>query len=207
MNKKGFTITEIIVALGLMAAVASIVVPLMSYQSQSNYGVRLKNALSIIEQATNEIIQDETTFPEGTLTNQPLSYSSNVQDILYCQEFIKKVNVIYTDANASTLDGTTACGIAGSGLPSEYTFRTINGMRWMFGGWFTDHDGDPSTPKVKSIWVDLDGENGALNISSPNTVTPNENEIAYFEVDETGKVTVKDFPAANSYGATLLLSN
>jgi prepilin-type N-terminal cleavage/methylation domain-containing protein len=135
MTKKGFTLTETLVALAVISVIAAFTIPLLIEALPDNNKFLFKSAYKLAENIVSELVADNSLYPNGSFTNA-------TDSSFFCDNFSDKVNTI----------GTVTCtgnDTPGSGVPN---FTTSNGMKWWgFNNAFS---------ATENIWVDIDGEAG-----------------------------------------------
>ena len=61
--KKGFTLSEVMVTLGVLGVLAAILIPAITKVTPSTERVMFKKAHATLEKAVSEMIEDETNYP------------------------------------------------------------------------------------------------------------------------------------------------
>lgn len=143
--RRGFTLSEVLVAIAILAAITSITVPLVVSTADYNNSVMYKSAFRIVEDVTREAVEDWQNFPTGSLSNTSKAF---------CNKFKASVNTIDTPPAGVTVAG---CDGASDISASISTFITTNGMSWYFiENDFID-EGTGDSHNYLKIQVDLDG--------------------------------------------------
>jgi prepilin-type N-terminal cleavage/methylation domain-containing protein len=118
MNKKGFTLAEVLITLGIIGVVAAMTIPtLMNQTGQAEFKTGFKKVISTLSQAvTMSVALNSTDF--STLASTPTTDEGSVYGMLN-----GRMNVIKTAYNDATiLGGTPTIGAA------NYTLFFNDGM-------------------------------------------------------------------------------
>lgn len=129
-NKKGFTLSEVMVAIGVLGVLAAMLVPAIMNNAPDSNKIMFKKAYFSLESTVNDLINDDTNYPEDG-TGTPCVDTSGVTvncgfntltlagtsvpagNNKFCYLLSDKMNTI-------TSDCTTAIG----------TFTTTDGIYW-----------------------------------------------------------------------------
>jgi competence protein ComGC len=132
MFKKGFTTSEMLICLGIVACLAAMLIPQIISKRPNKEKAMFRKTYSVIERVVSELINNDELYPsdlderEGFAYYDTETYSSNNTGETFCNEFAKKVNTngeIECD-KSHILDSTN----------STPTFSTNDGVDWYFVG-------------------------------------------------------------------------
>lgn len=129
-NKKGFTLPEVMVTLGVLGILAAILVPAITKSAPDSKKVMFKKAYSTLETAVSELINDDVNYP-ATAKDVLEGTSISVQVGLHYQDV---TGVVPSDANkfcyllsqVMNTVGTVKCATA----DTPKTFMTSDGILW-----------------------------------------------------------------------------
>lgn len=198
-----FTLTELLIALGVIAILCAILLPMIFNILPNKNVVMAKRAFYATKTAVSELINDETCYPDKTLDATDKRYGfDDGRGYANCQswggttdtaayienegEASKKFFTLF----ASKL-GANASESSGSGTSSDLIMATNDNMIWTFkqGDKFgkTSNTGIGDIDKSVTIMVDVNGE------EKPNTDTGNGDNLDQFtmKVYTDGRVTVE----------------
>ncbi len=105
--KKGFTLAEMLIALGVMGGILAITIPVAINSGGNQVGPLFKSAFKNTETLVGDLINDVSLYPAGKLTEDT-----------FCNNFFSKLNTV------GTVDDTT------STIPDAHNAPTPKGMRW-----------------------------------------------------------------------------
>jgi prepilin-type N-terminal cleavage/methylation domain-containing protein len=213
MFKKGFTISELMIALAIIACIAAMLIPYIVKNRPNKEKAMFRKAYYIVERVVSELINNDELYPSDMDERQGFSYydsensDSNDTGKTFCNEFAKKVNTtgdVNCDAAHILSDDNTTP-----------TFTTTDGVDWYFvTNNFCDPDyvddkatcqyPDSSTPACPTqasdvspytcIYLDINGS------AAPNSFTINDGSPAdrfKIYIYYNGKVQIEsDSPAA-----------
>lgn len=180
--KKGFSLTELMIALTVIGIIASLSIPVITKSISDTNRSLFKSAVSSIETVVSELVSDTSLYPSGELDGN------------FCNDFVNKVNTIgSSDCTTST-------------YPTIPNFTTSNGMRW----YRFDRGGTTfvTTPASNCMISDINGievfNNTCLSIrvdvdgpgKGKNTIGQ---DIFTINIYKTGKVSVPDGGIEYSY--------
>ena len=190
MIKKGFTLSEVMVSFMVVGVIAAIIIPIVASRKPDAERLLFKKAYYITERIVNDMINDETLYPEDStkpgfsntvaVTVNGKSYSGTEK---FCKLFAAKVNT--TGATDCTINSTPASGE--SNLNSG-NFTTTDGITWHIP--LTDF----STATPLTITVDVNGTTEKTN-TSPNckfvsdSVCPKPDQFE-ISIEKDGKMSV-----------------
>ena len=180
--KKGFTMTEILVAMSIVGVLAAIMIPAF-YRSKPNQEMlMLKKSYYMMSRTISELINDDDFYNEneGFSDLKEVNYRDiNIKsdkDEKFCRLVAARMNTNIEPncTNKSFTDGT----------PSEGQFTTQDGIAWIMPiSKFQDSN-------KQDIWVDVNGTKGP-NCVAGNNCQKNPDRFN-FKVDKWGKLSVED---------------
>ena len=133
MFKKGFTLSEVIVTLGVLGVLAAILIPMVMKITPDNNRVMFRKANSVLQQAVNEIINNGTNYPSdelGTTTDTFASVSRGFNYTTTTGTIVPAGNNKFCFLLADELNtiGTVSCPDPTNG--GTGTFATADGVYW-----------------------------------------------------------------------------
>lgn len=109
--KKAFTMSEILVAIGVVGILYLVLTPVVKNIKPTNEKTMVKKAYNTISRTVSEMINDDSIYPDyvagftdTTTAKPPNSYNK------FCYYFIKNINTVsndYSTCTAKTSDGIT----------------------------------------------------------------------------------------------------
>jgi len=129
INKKGFTLSEVMVAIGVLGVLAALLIPAIMNTSPDSSKIMFKKANVTLQNSIEELINDDTNYPEditgtckdGTVTvncgfsNITLTANIPAGNNKFCYLLADKLNTV----------GTVTCPTTGTG-----SFTTTDGVYW-----------------------------------------------------------------------------
>lgn len=125
-RKKGFTLAEILIAMGVLGIIATVLLPVVIQSSPNQSKVMFRKAYSSLQNAVNAMINDDNNYPSTqTITLSNISYplgfnyttvTSNASTNKFCYFLTDSMNTIGTVScplisETNTASFTTADGI------------------------------------------------------------------------------------------------
>lgn len=185
MNKKGFSLPEVLIAIGIIGILAIILIPQMSKTNPSKNKVIFRKAYNTLAQIVANMINDDVAYPatqfDGTVPrgfNYTVSTESNNK---FCTLLANQLNTV-GDANCPA-DTVPA---AAANIVTTRIFDMPDGSTWYIRLGGNDSEaatGDeaqfptpatspaPATLYATSIVVDIDGPNRGKNCSADAAAT------------------------------------
>lgn len=161
MNKKAFSLSELVVALGVMAVLAAIMIPSMTSTLANKEKEQFVSAYNVVENAIATMINDESVYPAGNLTN-------TMDSQYFCSTFARSINTV-TVLNCVAHTGTLL------GASKVIDFETSNGYQW---AGFASSTATDTWPK--DLYVDVNGDDG------PNAL---DEDVFQIKIASSGKIT------------------
>lgn len=129
MNKKGFTMAEVVIALMIVGAMMVILFPIIRNSAPDKEKIMFRKSFNSLSQAISNMQFDDANYPEsqtGTTTdtlqtvpkgfnNQPGTYTAGTK---FCTLLADQFNTV----------GTVTCGVSST---SWGTFTTSDGVDWL----------------------------------------------------------------------------
>lgn len=129
-KKKGFTLSEVMIAMTVLGVIAAILVPVVMKAMPQNNKVLFRKAYSTIEKSVSSMISDETNYPSDlTIVPTPpgtTSYSRGFNNTTATTNTSNKF--CYFLADQLNLNG--AATLIGTGATGNSTFTTTDGIAW-----------------------------------------------------------------------------
>ena len=181
--KKGFTMTEILVALSIVGVLSAIMIPAFYRAKPNQEMLMLKKSYYMISRAISETINDEGFYKE---TNNPdeSGFADTTENIEPYHGVKASGNTKFCELVAARMnvDGDVHC-TANRTLADGGHFKTQDGAVWLLP--ISDFRNGQ-----QEIWVDVNGSKGANCVASANC---NKKPDRFkFTVDQWGKIGVND---------------
>lgn len=123
INKKGFTLSEVMITIGLVGVLAAILIPATTKITPSTNKIMAKKANYSLQKALANMINDDTNYPGDVMfaaTTVPQGFANTTATTNGAAN-----KFCYFLADQMNLVGTTTCGGA-----APYTFTTTDGIVW-----------------------------------------------------------------------------
>jgi prepilin-type N-terminal cleavage/methylation domain-containing protein len=214
MFKKGFTMSEMLICLALIACLAAMLIPQIVNKRPNKEKAMFRKAYYIAERVVSELINNDELYPSDLDDREGFAYydtetsSVNNTGVTFCNEFAKKVNT----------NGEISCAtshVLGT-TNSTPTFSTNDGVDWYFvGNKFCDPEYDedkssgcsypssstPACPTAASqvlpytcVYLDVNGKDNNPNTFSGGQTTDRFKLYIYYN----GKIQIdNNSPAVN----------
>lgn len=159
--KKGFTLSEMVVTIGVVGVLALILIPVLRDAMPNQEQAMFKKAYYIIERSVSELINDEDLYPEAE--EGQTNYFGNTVEVTYkditasgsskfCKLFTSKLNRT-SDVVCEASEGKTLPTKFTDGVDPIGTMTTADGIVWLLPDTvFADN----TTPQ--EIYVDVNGK-------------------------------------------------
>ena len=195
--RKGFTLAETLVSMGILALVAAIALPSLMHTKPNQEMIMLKKVYYMTGRLVNELINDDDFYPDdteeassgfsNTNPDPPAKYHGRTYegDTKFCGLFAARMNIKDVDANCSA--GVTAeSTFVAHSAPGPGHFTTADSVVWVLPiGSFAGADNGKS-----AITVDVNGDRpGNCFVTDENCSKPDRFTIY---VDRWGKIYVDD---------------
>lgn len=127
MIKKGFTLSEVMVTLGILGVLAAFLVPAIMQTTPDNNRVMFKKAYSILEQSVSQMINDDKNYPSDQVNSsypniqRGFNYTSKDASITtnkFCYFLSDRLNTV----------GTISCPLTAA--TGTGTFTATDGVSW-----------------------------------------------------------------------------
>jgi len=151
INKKGFTLAEVMIALGILGILAAMLIPALMSNTPDNGKVMFKKAYSNFERTVSEMINDNANYPatdidngSGVMVNSGFHQTAvgagttvPAAQNKFCYLLADKLNTITSDCSTSTNPG---------------VFKTTDGIQWqVHDGGFTINPTDFNTTVTVTV--------------------------------------------------------
>lgn len=128
MVKKGFTLAEVMVTLGILGVLAAILIPAIVKTTPDNNKIMFKKAYYTLEGAINTMINDDAAYPAMTDLTTGLERGFNFTDARLNDTLNKFCFYLSDELNTVPIATSTPCpGVADTGVS---TFTTSDGIIW-----------------------------------------------------------------------------
>jgi len=132
MNKKGFTLSEVMITIGVLGVLAALLVPAVVNNAPDNSKIMFKKAYYNIERITEDLINDNVNYPAdedcgGPPLNNMVCGFSNFADgpapagtNKFCFLMADKLNTVAADCTTAMINSDM----------NDWNFSTTDGIRW-----------------------------------------------------------------------------
>lgn len=124
-TNKGFTLAEVMVVLGILGILAALLIPAIMQTAPDNNRIMFKKSYSVLEEAINQMINDNDDYPDMRNTALSLSRGFNYVDTTLGSGLNKFCYVLSQKLN--TVDTVSCPAVGGTG---NGTFTTTDGVSW-----------------------------------------------------------------------------
>lgn len=129
MYKKGFTLSEVMVTMGILGVLSAILIPVIMHTAPDANKVMFKKSYYTLERTVNLLINDDINYPaEQTVTSGSIDYPRGFN---YLVETVNngQAKFCYLVADTlNTVDAVTCSSRTSSGLVGS--FKTSDGISW-----------------------------------------------------------------------------
>lgn len=177
MIKKGFTLAEMTITLGVIGVLAVILLPVLKNAQPNEEMLKFKKAYYITERVVSELVNDDELYPEPDIVGAS-DYLGNTESVTFhgkefagnlkfCGLFVEKVNTASAD-NAS-------CD-ADAGFDDGGSFTTSDGIVWILPITTFEEENTP-----QEIQIDTNGTKAPNCSFSDACPTPDRFTIKVFQ--------------------------
>lgn len=176
--KKGFSLTETLISLAIIAVLAALLVPMFISNSPNKEAMMYKKAIYTLQAAVDEAWNDFVYSPSDANNGIDASgdtYWKNIDGVDFCKNVVSHMNVMQ---DVSCSSGKNIAGFIDE--PQEIPtpdIITANGIKW----WGLADNKFTDSVLQKTIYVDVNGD------SRPNQVGV---DILKININYDGKVTI-----------------
>lgn len=192
-TKKGFTLSEVMIAMTVLGVLAAILVPTIMKTMPSNSKVLFRKAYSTLEKSVNNMINDETNYPSDQLsgtTPKGFNYTTATTNTSnkFCYFLTDQLNYV----------GSATC--PATGASTNAYFLTTDGIVWSisYPGGGTDAAPDTQFPVSNTyatkVIVDVNGSSNGPNCSN------DDNAASYNFNDGAATAALTKCPNWKTYG-------
>ena len=162
MKKKGFTLAEVLISLGIVGVIAAITLPsLVSNTGTAQIGPKLAKAVSAFEQANEAMLSANSvdTLTDTGYMSSNTNYADELENHLKVSRFTYPTGVSQTATNQSG-----GCSVP-SGFSSGTPLLSKDGVLYVVNKVYTpDSSKAPHKQLLGTVWVDIN------NSAKPNDV-------------------------------------
>lgn len=203
--KKGFTLTEVIITLVILGALALILVPNMLKMIPDDHNIKYKKAFYTIQEIVQDMVNDPSVCSGMDATDNPTDkVLQTCGGLDLGTEICRRLSTTQqVDIGAGIVDFNCA-------TPDHKAITpTTNNMNWNLGTEQLLNNTFADPPNVYTIYVDVDGCNGGGCVGTARNAATGVYRIM---VDNTGRVTAPNTrnggeAATNKTEQQLLLDN
>lgn len=175
MKKQGFTLAEVVVALGIAAAIAVVIMPMFPKIKPNKELLMFRKAYYRIENAIIELVNDDNLYPEPEDGSES-RFLANTNEVFYRGEAYSG-NTKFCGLLAAKLGAETInCETAGSARG----FTTPDGIKWRI----------PQTNFSESIIISMDVNGDKAPNCSYSTPSANTTKSSSCTEPDTFKIRV-----------------
>ncbi len=127
--KKGFTLAEVMIALGIMGVIAAVTIPAMVKLRPNTTAIMFRKTYYTLEKAVSDLITDDVLYPEldkgnvtingATVADQPLGFASDAVNV-FCGNLVGELKTV----------GSNSCSDTSSNAVKVFT--TSDGVDWYY---------------------------------------------------------------------------
>lgn len=185
--KKGFTLAEVLVTLGIIGVVTSLVLPTLLHSVPNKEQIMLKKAYYLLSRNVTELINDEELYPERTSESQSGLANIYIGDqtadggeaLFHGQRYSGKSKFCNLMAARMNIKGNINCDKQVS-LDKGGNFTTADGIVWSMP--------NSDFSKAGTVQIDVNGTSGRnCSESDAKCTIPDRFKI---DVDKYGRLTV-----------------
>lgn len=204
LNKalRGFTLTEVIVVIVMIAALAIILIPNMLNLMPDDHNIKYKKAFYTMQEIVNDIASQCQGMKNDGYGNWSTISETEAENVLqYC--YRENYSRHLADEICNRLSTTSECDTSVGGNDNK-DIQTTNNMHW----WIPQRILNTSFTNSFTIYVSVDGDtinNGIVSNYSSNITTNQNNGIFRIIVTKTGKVQTPS--ASDGQEANYLMKN
>ncbi len=159
--KKGFTTAEVVITLGIIGALAVILLPVLIQDRPNQEMIMFKKAYTQLSRAVNELINDDDFYPETELTSNietNSGFGNNVEVVYHGKKFGGTDNDAKTKfcklvAVKLNIRGEEKCDVDAQTLANGGHFITSDGIVWLMP--INDFHGSE-----QEVTIDVNGSDG-----------------------------------------------
>ena len=200
MKKRGFTLAEVLISLGIVAIVAALAAPSLLNLMPDKNKLKVIKAHKILSDVTSELLNDPIYYrdyesSEGTETYQRPGLSSwtndgNLYPYLIAKAGAQVGNYVGTKKYCYLLSEKLELNGSITKSSNKYIFTTLDGIEWACEFEFSQDTTNKIYLTDYTITIDLDGpDKGENSIAKSGVKRPDQFQ---FKVDTYGKVTGVD---------------
>ena len=173
--KHGFTLTEVLITLVIIAIISLILMSLVQNALPNEDILLVKKSLQTAQSVVQQLTNDARIYPDGTFINFPGDVQASEQNAYFCNQFEDKINTKgASNCAGSTINSPIVAYVNGSEFDSKcaninanstVAFETTDGIKWYgLAGAFTNHEVDGHEQDYKVICVKVSDEARAIGI-------------------------------------------
>ena len=155
MIKKGFTLAEVLITLGIVGVIAAITLPTLTQSTTTaQIGPKLAKAASAFEQANKSLLKDQDV---DCLTDTNLLATVSGDEKTYGDALSNYLNMSENDYH--TLTGASHSSISGPPSSTGASYLAKDGIEYItYTDWGSGSNGTPAHKQIVGIvWVDING--------------------------------------------------
>lgn len=161
-NKKGFTLTEVIIVLVILGVLALILVPNIKKMMPNDHNIKYKKAFYTIQEIINDIINDPNTCQNADYAASVWTPYNGDNILTTCYDGTTARNLDVEICKRLSTNQT--CNDSGENTD----ILTTDGMRWNLPGKSLVDTSHNDWTSDNIIYVDVDGGTGTLDNSGIN---------------------------------------
>lgn len=197
-TKNGFTLSEVMVTIGILGVLAALLVPAIVNNAPDNNKVMYKKAYHLLEQSVGNLINDDVNYPEDVTGNCKIGTTTVNCGFNNTTATVNGANNKFCYLLADSMNTVGAVNCAGPG-----TFETTDGIKWTVGSpTFATIDQNV----YENITIDVNAAKaGCSKDSSINTCSASASPDTFvIGVRYDGKIRIGSSAGADPYAESIL---
>lgn len=205
-SKSGFSLAEILVAVGLLGVLAAILVPSLNQFKPNKNKTMFKKAFQEITRISYELVNDSDLYPDGdgvfgfdnvaAVQYNGVTYGDNnsqISDDAKCKFanlFATKLNTLSSGVNCDDIHSRMSDISSGNNnLFNNPSFLTTDGISWVLPKTNFTAVANANEAAVKAILIDTNGDKAPNRFDSPGGRCDNNIDRFLFAVSASGSVS------------------
>ena len=187
-DKSGFTLSELLIALGVIGVLSAILLPIIFYMLPNQNIVMARRAFNIAQAAVYDLINDEVCYPDMTRlsTGAKVGFDDG-EGHKKCRKWDESKSADSCEKFAVLF----SYKIASQSYSKNTSFKTKDGIEWKISGDGTD-DG------VNYILIDVNGSDKGTNCSTKTSSCTKDWDKFQIKVNPNGKMEIGNAWARNA---------
>ena len=198
--KKGFTLAELLITVGVIGVVAAIVLPGINNSMPDQNKMKFMKSYSVLKQNLSDIITDDSLYVDNVdgciglgCPAFPSIGLNGFTEATWSSDFIRSTKFPRLLASRLNLQSDIVCNaVIGNAGASECTFTTKDGVTWRFTSTLTRDFLNPTETHISTdLTLDVDPAVGSIGVL--NTIQQNRNPDQFqLRINESGTIRAVD---------------